>query len=838
MAIRFLNSGNISGNLEVNKSANAAVEIAKFKVTGTGGSFGAFSFVSILPGSGNYATQLRLHTNNTGNNFQSINNNAGVLELATNDNNPLVLKTNSTTRLTISNVGAATFTGLVSGITPTAAANFVTKAYADGLAPGAGVFLPLAGGTLTGATATATGISFTVGGHFNANSTTTLGGAVTIEGNLFMDGYNITSIDELSASTGTFSGNIIANKLTTSTGLEYQVRNTNGSSGNHVFKSFNTVILTLDGATNASTFAGELNVKNASSRFISLNYEDSINSIISHNGSSYGLENLNVRGDNIYFYTDYEASSPKGNITLTLQNNHNAKFEGNVGIGISPGTNSLHIYKSNPIALIQAANTSGAAQVQFFPRDASNVAHLQSIKGVDSNLTFSTGGNSGNSYVPTQRMRIDSGGSIMIGGVAPSGTPAADYRSLEIGRQGNTITGAPWKSNLYFSTNATITGGSTTFTARYLNELPMLHTMEDGVFAWSNAVLPTAVGNAVVWNERMRIKSDGNVGIGTTSPVSTWLSGFDPSTGNGTFKLTSEGWMVTPMYTGLAAYYPGQGARPIIWSDAGGTNIQNFDNNTTDGVSIRSSNGTTRLFVKEDGNVGIGNSPASDAKLEVWNGNLRVRGDQNNFIQLSNVGGNTKASLGNAGNEGDLSLYTSGNVKTVYLSSYYNSYINPNGGNLGIGTTSPQQKLQVNGDIGIGEQNGVRASNVRYAANDVNVITFNISVGAVGAWRPGSCWIQVSGSQNGLQEYYSAWYFIRLTHYYLSGVAGQGTTNPSCILDSGGNTSSVVVGVSSTNSSNPQIITITLTDVGATSNSMVADINCTMQIGINSITNS
>ena len=51
---------------------------------------------------------------------------------------------------TISNVGAWTFTEAVSGITPTADANFVTKAYADGLTPGAGVFLPLAGGVMTG----------------------------------------------------------------------------------------------------------------------------------------------------------------------------------------------------------------------------------------------------------------------------------------------------------------------------------------------------------------------------------------------------------------------------------------------------------------------------------------------------------------------------------------------------------------------------------------------------------------------------------------------------------------------------------------------------------------
>ena len=43
-----------------------------------------------------------------------------------------------------------TFTGLVSGITPVNAANFVTKAYVDGSGGGTGPFLPLAGGTLTG----------------------------------------------------------------------------------------------------------------------------------------------------------------------------------------------------------------------------------------------------------------------------------------------------------------------------------------------------------------------------------------------------------------------------------------------------------------------------------------------------------------------------------------------------------------------------------------------------------------------------------------------------------------------------------------------------------------
>ena len=77
---------------------------------------------------------------------------AEVSRISHSNSTNLVFSTGSsvTTVLTLDASQNATFTGLVSGITPVAAANFVTKAYVDGSGGGTGPFLPLAGGTLSG----------------------------------------------------------------------------------------------------------------------------------------------------------------------------------------------------------------------------------------------------------------------------------------------------------------------------------------------------------------------------------------------------------------------------------------------------------------------------------------------------------------------------------------------------------------------------------------------------------------------------------------------------------------------------------------------------------------
>jgi hypothetical protein len=102
--------------------------------------------------------------------------------------------------------------------------------------------------------------------------------------------------------------------------------------------------------------------------------------------------------------------------------------------------------------------------------------------------------------------------------------------------------------------------------------------------------------------------------------VSTWLSGFDPSTGNGTFKLTSGRLDSYSLFNWFSRHIQGEQDHNT-GSDDTGTNIQSWDNSATDGISLRSSNGTTRLFCKkENGNVGIG--VVIQRKAAVYEGGL------------------------------------------------------------------------------------------------------------------------------------------------------------------------------------------------------------------------
>ena len=201
-------------------------------------------------------------------------------------------------------------------------------------------------------------------------------------------------------------------------------------------------------------------------------------------------------------------------------------------------------------------------------------------------------------------------------------------------------------------------------------------------------------GSALDATERMRIDSSGRVGINVT-----------PSYSN------------VPLHTkklgGGDAYNIFEGDSAWVFGEV--------DYTGTKVCQVAGRYGHhSGINVDTAGQVGIGTSIPT-VKLEIY-GSFRARGDQNALIELTNTSGNTKAYLGNAGNEGDLGLYTSGNVKTVYLSSYYNSYFN--GGNVRIGTTAPSTNFQLNSpNAGAVVGGSIGATIYGYSNNEMLVLS-------------------------------------------------------------------------------------------------------------------
>jgi hypothetical protein len=219
-------------------------------------------------------------------------------------------------------------------------------------------------------------------------------------------------------------------------------------------------------------------------------------------------------------------------------------YNGLVGIGTTTPTGQLHICGSDPAFRIQST-VSGNMQLGQW--DSTNNKIQSSgrdfaLWGTDAYITtFGTNN--------TERMRIDACGSIAIGGFSTSGTPGADYRSIEIGRQGNTLTGSPFKSAMYVSANATITAGSTTLTYRNTGTAGQFG-LEGSTFFIANAASGTT-GCNITWCERMRVTGDGLIlACGRTSSIMAssgniqeWvgLTGVIPNnTGWSLFSITNQ----------------------------------------------------------------------------------------------------------------------------------------------------------------------------------------------------------------------------------------------------------------------------------------------------------
>ncbi len=199
----------------------------------------------------------------------------------------------------------------------------------------------------------------------------------------------------------------------------------------------------------------------------------------------------------------------------------------------------------------------------------------------------------------------------------------------------------------------------------------------------------------------------GNVGIGTTTPTSKLnVNGqitIDQKNFGGYGGLLIKGGNPSSNYPNIAFSVKNNAATPadvttalingVITNNAAGSESMDLGFYTSK-TGLSGIQGTPKMYIKDDGNVGVGTSTPQQ-RLSV-NGGMNI--DQAN----TNVGSVANAlTFGYTSGEGIGSKRTSGGNQ--YGLDFYTLFANrmsiTNAGNVGIGTTAPAYKLDVCGTI-------------------------------------------------------------------------------------------------------------------------------------------
>lgn len=338
---------------------------------------------------------------------------------------------------------------------------------------------------------------------------------------------------------------------------------------------------------------------------------------------------------------------------------------GNVGIGTTSPNSTLHLSSSGPTILTIEADTDDAVETDnariVFKQDggavvgrvgyANNTNSLEIINEYPENLFLGTNNGSdltiysdGNVGIgttsPSEKLHVKSSNSDTAETVAGFGNGDIDV-GLQIKTNGNGGSSLDWGFNAVNSRNL--------------------------VFDTNQ-------------NERMRITSTGNVGIGDNDPSKELVVKQISSAGSESIINIIAG------NAGVAGVYFGDSDDDIV----GGI----VYDNSADTLQLRSSDNHTAVTINSSEQVGIGTSPSH--KLDVNSGAtnqvaLFESTDATAYIELADNTGS--AQLVTPAN-GDLRFYTggsgAGNLGTSGLSIDQSQ-------NVGIGDDTPSYKLDVNG---------------------------------------------------------------------------------------------------------------------------------------------
>jgi hypothetical protein len=301
---------------------------------------------------------------------------------------------------------------------------------------------------------------------------------------------------------------------------------------------------------------------------------------------------------------------------------------GNVGIGTtSPGT-KLHVFSNengNWTSTIQNGSTGGHTIYSGYNNGTSRYG-----------IYIDGGGNNSNSYdllVGSSKFLVRGDGNVGIGTTSPT---------------------FPFGSGLQIQ-NATAAYLRLTYTGNTGFDL-FQSGLDSYIYNRDNGFITFGTNNT----ERMRITSSGNVGIGTTSPLSI-------------FNVQGSGYFPSKLIT-LSGAEPTRYSGNIGLNIVGGSQIAMSFGTRSDNIDY---NNTLNIY---NGNVGIGTtSPSEKLSIKSADAAIKLEGTTNSYL-FQIVDSNNRFRI----------FDNTNNSERITLTS---------GGNVGIGTTSPGYKLHVNGQV-------------------------------------------------------------------------------------------------------------------------------------------
>ena len=395
------------------------------------------------------------------------------------------------------------------------------------------------------------------------------------------------------------------------------------------------------------------------------------------------LNSFDGGGGNGIFFRDgftYNAS-----ITAEDHNGGSADgicISGYDGVSFSTGANS----KNERMRITSSGNVGiGTTNPNEKLHAAGNI-HAYDASGIDAALFASTAAGSTTIAIRSLGITHFNGGNVGIGTTSPA-------HKLE-------VAGVIPKIYINSSNN---TGGSIIFDDNLSTGTEIQGTQGNVIFKQSGS-------------EKMRITSDGKVGIGTTSPSAK----LEVSSTSGWGLFTERG--IKDGSTSTYSHSYGAGNAHILGRAMYFENVAVFSTSTADATTkeYRFKNSADKLIVESlvsggitdsnilvlsGSNVGIGTT-SPEAKLHVVGNVLADAGASSNYSKI--LGNAAEVLIGRTTTNG-IKLYVgSSNQHQIQVLGNFplDYYINgafhtrfSNDGNVGIGTTSPSEKLNVNGNI-------------------------------------------------------------------------------------------------------------------------------------------